>query len=250
MYEPLFLGNSEKKAIVVFIHGFMGSPRLFDGFARKVHSQGYSATSLLLPGHGKTTKAFSSSTKDQWQDHVNAEIERFSADYGKIFLVGHSMGCLLAINAAVKHSEYVQGLFLMACPLKLRIVSLISIKTLIKQVFRRRNHPMKSAYLDGSSIPLYPTLLWRSVRPIVELKKLIRITKRDLCGVCVPVTAVYALSDEVVSMRSLGILKSCLDKSCLDCITLSDSLHAYYPEHELSELEEALVTAIERSNAR
>jgi len=246
MHDPFYLENSAKKCVVVFIHGFMGGPLQFERLAQSIHAQGYSAASLLLPGHGSTVKEFSSATMEKWQDYLNAEIDRLSPNYDDVFLVGHSMGCLLAINAVVGNIRNICGLFLLACPLKLKVFSVHSLKVRLKQVFCRKRHPMKATYLNTSSVPLKPSLIWRIVKPMVELKKLIHITNNNLHGVSVPVTAIFSLGDELVSIESLDMLKNGLKQTSFDSITISDSLHAYYPEHEYSIIENSLRSAISR----
>ena len=243
-HEPLYLENTANRRIVVFIHGFMGTPRQFDEMAKIVHSQGYSAASLLLPGHGSTVKDFSSGTMNNWQEHVDAEIERFSRSNDSIYLVGHSMGCLLAINAAVKHSKNISGIFLIACPFKLRLISIHSAKIKLKLVFCRRSHPMKSVYLAASSVPLRPSLAWRAIGPYIELKKLARIAKASLGNIRAPINAVYSTADDVVSVRSLKILKAGISQAPFECLILSESLHAYFPEHEQRIIEASLKAAL------
>ena len=244
MHKPFFLENSESSSVVVFIHGFMGSPQHFEGLAKSIQAQGHSVASLLLPGHASTAKAFSLSTMEMWQDHVNTEVERLTFTYRSIFLVGHSMGCLLAINAAIKYCEKVTGLYLIACPFVLNGFSMQSLRVRLKQTFYRKNHPMKSAYIAGSSVPLTPGLIWRSIKPAAELKKLMRVTKENLCNVRAPVTAVYSPADEIVSMKSLDVLKSGLTHATFDYVALSDSNHAYYPDPEQAIIESSLLAAV------
>ena len=231
-HEPIYHENSETKNLAVFIHGFMGTPHQFDGLAESVHSLGFSTAALLLPGHGSTVKDFSSTKMERWQSHVNAEIERFSRSHQKIYLVGHSMGCLLAINAAVKHSSSVCGLFLIAGPFKLRFFSFYSTKIRLKLLFYRRSHPMKSEYLAASSVPLRPSLVWRVIKPYFELKKLARLAKGRLQDIRVPVKAVYSKADDLVATRGLEILKAGLTHAPFEYEILSDSLHVIFPEHE------------------
>ena len=250
MHEPIFYLNPENSTVVVFIHGFMGSPRQFERTAHSVHAQGFSAASLLLPGHGYSVKEFSQSTSEKWQNSVNAEIERFSLKYNKIFLVGHSMGCLLAINAADKYCGKISGLYLIACPFRLKGLSVQSLKVRLKQIFYSKTHPMKATYFNGSSVPLSLSLLWRSAKPAAELRKLMIISKANLHNIRVPVTAVYSSSDEVVSADSLEIFKTALDRTLLTTIDLSDSYHAYYPEHEQSVIESTLISAVALCQAR
>ena len=249
MHEPFYLEGIAKKGIVVFIHGFLGSPRQFSRLAQSVHLQGYSAASLLLPGHGTTVKAFSAATMEDWQNHVNAEIGRFSSNHADIYLVGHSMGSLLTINAAVEFSGHVRCLFLIACPFKLRYFSAQSIKVKLQQLFYLKSNPIKSAYLAGNSVRSSPSIIWRCAKPSAELNKLILITQDNLHKIRIPVTAIYSSSDEIVSVDSLEILSNGLGHAPFESMTLSDSLHAYYPEHERSLIESALSNAVSQAGS-
>ena len=240
-HAPLFLDNPERKGIVVFIHGFMGSPRQFDRLADAVYSEGFSVAALLLPGHGGAAKDFATGTFERWQNHVDAEIERLSTEYAVIWLVGHSMGGLLSINAAIKYSGHVRGVFPIVCPFKITTVSASSTKTRMKQILAPKDDPIKAAYLLGGSVKPSPSLLWYTAAPAVELKKLMTAARGNLPLLSVPVTAVYSTSDELTSIESLEILKTGLTGAPFDCVVLSESLHAYYPEHEYAIIEQALI---------
>jgi carboxylesterase len=245
MHETRILKNSVKADIVVFIHGFMGSPRQFDRLADVVYSKGYSAMSLLLPGHGGSLKEFSNATSAEWTDYVNAEIGLISKAYDRIFIVGHSMGCLLAINAYLKYSEYVHGLFLIYCPFKLDYLSHYAIKARLRQMFYKKTSKIKSAYRTGCSVPLMPSIIWRSIKPAAELKKLTSSTIDTLHNIFVPITAIYSSSDEVVSTDSLDVLNSGAKNSTVKSIMLADSLHAYFTENEQTVIENALIDAVQ-----
>ena len=244
MHSPKFLENSDKTNIVIFIHGYMGSPRQFDRLVEIAYNEGCSVLSLLLPGHGSTTKEFSKATMTKWQNHVNSEVERFSKEYKRIYLVGHSMGCLLSINAAAKYSEHVCGLFLIYCPFKVRYINIAAIKVRLKQLLYPKTNPVKAAYHKGRSVPLMPNLLWRNIKPASELMKLISFTREKLHNIKVPITAVYSLSDEIISMKSLQILKSGATQTSVKSIILTDSLHAYYTSEEQAVIEEALMAFV------
>jgi len=222
----------------------MGSPRQFDRLAGAVHRNGCSAAALLLPGHGGSAKDFSLGTFSGWQSHVDAEVERYSCDYKKIWLAGHSMGGLLAINSAVRFGQSVQGIFTLACPFKIITFSAHALNVRIKQVFSKKNDPIKIAYLSNSSIALSPGLLWHTRKPAAEIKKLMLEARNNLSQVRAPFVAVYSASDELTSIVSLDILKAGLTGASLESLVLADSLHAYYPEHEQLLIEQALLKLV------
>jgi len=243
-HDPIFIEGSESKGIVVFIHGFMGSPRQFDKLANSVHNRGYAISALLLPGHGGSAKNFASGTFESWQTFVNAEIKRFARDYSNIWLVGHSMGGLLAINAAVEYSGHIRGILTIATPFKLIAFSSNAARVRIKNFTAKKSSPVKAAYLSGNSIKLSPSLLWCVIKPAVELIKLIHAAKDNLSSICAPLTAVYSISDELTSIESLKILKSGLTGAPFNQLILTDSLHGYYPQHEQALIEQELTKLI------
>ena len=244
-HTPFYLKSFGDKGLILFIHGFMGSPRQADALAEVANCHGYGVAALLLPGHGGTTRDFASGTFKHWQEHVDSEIERYSRDHANIWLAGHSMGGLLALNAVVKFRDNVRGVFLIGCPFKITMFSISALKLRLKLLFYKKSNPIKAAYINSCSIPLSPSLLWRTLKPAAELRKLMAAVTEILPNVNVPVTAVYSKSDEVTAIKSLDLLKSGLRDGLCKPIILPDSLHAYYPEHEEIMINEALMRLIE-----
>jgi len=239
------LDNPPENGVVIFLHGCMGSPRQFDRLATAVHKQGRTAAALLLPGHGTTARDFAAGTFARWQSFVDAEVERFSGAYADVVLAGHSMGGLLAINAATGcsytiHSS-IRGIFTIACPFKLTTVSAYTIKVRLKQAFSRKNNPIIKSYRDGSSVPPSPSMIWHTRKPAAEIKKLMLAARENLPSLRSPVFAVYSASDELTSVISLDIFKKELTGARFEHLLLTDSLHAYYPEHEQALVEQALL---------
>jgi len=245
-HAPLFLKAPSAKGLVVFTHGFMGSPRQFDDLADAVHKEGFSAVELLLPGHGSTLEAFHVCKFQQWQDHLNAEIESYMNEYTDIWLVGHSMGGLLSLSAADKFSNdnragVIRGVFTIASPFKLTMLSGKALRVRLIMIFAKHNNPVKRAYLDDDSVPVSLSLIWRINKPFNEVKKLMNSARLILGKISTPVFAVYSVSDETVPKENLGILESELKNAPFDSLLLQDSLHAYYTKSERQEIEKALL---------
>jgi len=244
-HAPVFIENSAKKGIVVFIHGFMGSPVQFSGLIDIAYKHGYSATAMLLPGHGGKMKDFSKSTFKCWQDHVNAEIEKLAQTYTSMLLVGHSMGGLLSINAAVKFPEYIRGIFIIASPFKATIFSAAAIKIGLRKVFGRKSDPVTAAYNKSNSVKLSPNLIWGLIKPYIEFRKLSRTARGNLPEIKVPVTAVYSYADEIAPVESAKTLEAELHGVPFNEILLHDSLHAYYTDKEQTIIGQTLIEALD-----
>ena len=241
MHEAFLIEAPQPKGLVIFIHGFMGSPHQFAGFCDLLCAQHYSVAALLLPGHGKTVSAFSTGTADSWREYVLAEVERYAKQYDTIWLAGHSMGCLLAIQTAVKCPDRIRGLFLIACPFRMKIFSFQMLRVRFQQMFFPAEHPLKKAYRDGSSIPITLGLLWHSIRPTIEFMRLAESTRKLLPKMTLPIAAVYCEKDEVVSLRSAKAFRELPAQAHFSQVTLAHSHHAYFPEKDWQSMEQALL---------
>ena len=145
---------------ILFIHGILGTPNHFNKFIDIV-PEGWSVYNILLAGHGKGVDDFSAASMRQWKSQVSRQMEMLAAKYESIFIVGHSMGTLFAIDASSKYSEKVKGLFLLAVPLK-PFVRLSAIKGLLKVIFNRVKSDDKIAAATEREYSLKPDKrLWK-----------------------------------------------------------------------------------------
>jgi len=241
--EAIYRKNPDSKGLVMFIHGFMGSPKQFTELINVAYEQGYSVAAPVLPGHGGTVKEFASSTYEQWQNFTDAETERYSEDNEKIYLVGHSMGGLLAVNTAVNFDK-VCGIMMIASPFINTKTTPYTIKIRIKQVFSGKNNPIKKVYIENSGVPISPSVMWSTAAPSREVKKAIKTARANLPRIKIPVTAVFSTADELISMQSSEILKDELINAPLTEVILTESLHAYYTEPEQEIIKDALLTTL------
>jgi carboxylesterase len=249
MHEATYIENPENKGLIIFTHGFVGSPRQFDELVKHAQQHGYSTAALLLPGHGGKAKPFGKSTMLEWQEHVDSKVEEYSAKYRDIWLVGHSMGGLLSLNAAIKYSDIIRGVFLLATPFKLVIFSKNAFIVRFKLIFYKKTHPLKAAYINGSSIKPSLSLLWHSIGRSSQVRKLMSITESILPDINTPVTSIYSYADEVVSIKSLEILSGGLKNIELNNHFLKYSNHAYYTEHEHKIIENELIRLVSRGHS-
>jgi len=220
----------------------MGSPDHFDDLAELVYEHGCSTMSILLPGHGAGMREFVNSGLDDWTRHVQEEIDKVKDRYSAIFLVGHSMGGLLALNASLVKENPVAGIALIATPLKLNLKSVYLKLRLI--TFPRTNE-IKRAYIKSKSIGRSAIVFYpRIMRPIHSLFQLIKQIKQRLPEVSVPVYLFYSKSDETVSYESAKLFYEGLCNTERILFPLDRSWHAFYYEDERSIIAEKLLELI------
>jgi carboxylesterase len=222
--------HKDSDRIVIFIHGFMGSPTQFSDFMDLAYGKGFSVVSLLLPGHGKSGFAFARSTLGSWEKYLDSQLMRFSS-FKEIYLVGHSLGGLLAVNASLKFD--IKGVVLISSPLKINILQAEATSKRIRLLFNKVEQEIRQAYRESHSIgkPYFISMpFW--FRVLYQPLKLMRITKQNLPRVEVPTLVIHSEEDETASFESSAMFDELLLNSDHEMILLKDSWHAYFTKEE------------------
>lgn len=111
---------------VLLLHGFGDTPQTLRLLAENLHSAGFGVRGPLLPGHGRSIKAFANSRRAEWLEFAREEFSEFRRKYAEVSIVGLSMGGALAAVLAAEN-ENLDALVLIApylgMPLDYRVAS-------------------------------------------------------------------------------------------------------------------------------
>lgn len=86
---------------ILLIHGFTGSPAELLLLGKFLNGAGFTVLCLRLAGHGTNEKDLARTTREDW---LNSALDGYSllrGLCGRIFVVGHSMGALLALRLSL-----------------------------------------------------------------------------------------------------------------------------------------------------
>ena len=97
----------------LILHGFMGSPTSSRPMAAFLAERGVTVHCPLLPGHGELPDKLCSISRGAWLAEAEEAMAYLSEQCDEIFLVGHSMGTVLAAHLA-SHNPDVRGLIMLA----------------------------------------------------------------------------------------------------------------------------------------
>ena len=231
VHQPRFMQCNNAKSIVIFIHGFMGSPNQFYDLMEVVYRNGLSAASVLLPGHGRSKMDFVKATLQSWEQHLQKELERYQ-NYEHIYLVGHSIGGLLALSATIEGKQKIEKVVLLSTPLKVYLFNPISWFRKFCIHIGIGNNEVRAAYKNANSIgKVFPyCVLW--FRVLLQPHKLMRKLKRKLGIIKIPILVIHSKKDETVSWKSAELFDKGLTGSVHEMVTLNHSHHAYYTKEE------------------
>ncbi len=226
----------DAEGAVLFIHGIVGSPAHF----RQVIDleervpKNWSFINLCLPGHGGTVLDFGRSRLSQWREAAFRVFEELAANHENVVMVGHSMGCLFAMQIAMQYPDKVKKLFLLQVPLYvgLRWSGIWNVLRIPFGLIPEQD-VLGNAMLDSCGIKINPWLFqyitW--VPRFVELIGQVHKTAKRVGELNVPVIAFQSRKDELVSNRSAKTLRKSGKAAVVE---LEHSTHYYYtPEDQV-----------------
>lgn len=239
---------AKSDTLVLFVHGFLGSPDQFREYADVLFEKGISSAAVLLPGHGSDGRAFAKARLDDWQKHVDKAVDHYRDKYPNLILFGHSMGGLLAARASLGREDSVKGLFLLASPLQMKVTARAVKRVLCVKFGSKKldDDEITGTYRKTNSVypvSIFTYPLW--LRQTKDLKRLILATKEILPFVAVPTVSVHSKGDETVSFESSRLFEEGLSGTSCTTVILERSHHAHYFPEEGEVIQEELLKMID-----
>jgi len=100
---------------LLFVHGFADTPRIWARMADRLAASGtFRCRALRLPGSALPWSQAKHQSLALWRQAVDEEVDRLCNGSGSVWLVGHSLGGALAIDAALRRPDRVAGVAALA----------------------------------------------------------------------------------------------------------------------------------------
>ncbi len=230
---------------VLMVHGIVGTPRHFDALVPLI-PEDWSVYNILLDGHGGDVNDFSKTSMKKWRSQVTGRLKSLSENHKNIYIIAHSMGTLLSIEASLKYPEKIRALILLACPLKAQVKHRI-VRNSCALIYGKidQNDPFAVATKNATSVRT-DRRLWRYLGWLprfIELLIFIRQTRKNILSVDMPCFAFQSGDDELVSNKTLKYIAA---NPKIKISVLEKSGHFYYQDDEFKLIENTLKEIIEK----
>ena len=219
--EPFFM-KGDGSSGVLLVHGFTGLPVELFLLGKFLNDAGFSVLAPRLAGHGTSEQDLMHTNKDDW---FNSVLDGFFILRGlcdEIFVVGHSMGGLLALKLATEHK--ISKIITLAAPI------------FIDDGLGLKNLPPRE--LCGNACTFIPRKKLDDVPPAVnnvydktplisvhELVDLIAETKKILPKINFPILIMHGEEDHTAQPRSARFIFDNVSSNVKKIITVPNSGH-------------------------
>jgi carboxylesterase len=229
------------KRAIVLVHGYMGCSAQFNDLIPFIRNVDAEIIRFVLPGHETSLDQYLESGWKDWKSSVTELLDRLRAQYESILLVGHSMGGLLSICAAVESSEKIQAIVSIAMPIYLKM-SFSGMKMRIMTLFPPKGSENEQISAARNCCGVSGLTLFNSIRLLpntIGLLKIIRHTKRSLEMLSVPLVLIYSTSDEIISWKSSRFIKSRFPSA--ELVRLNKSGHFWFSKEETAKIASVII---------
>jgi carboxylesterase len=220
---PLYLPGEGKKAVLI-IHGYTGFAGEFYDLAQNIHSLGYTVSLPRLPGHGTNRKDFKATNDRDWLSHVENCYADLEAGHDEVYVVGLSMGGILALLVAARFNPKRVVLLAPAMAMHSTVFYLTPFLRFILPDQKSDWNPDQEAGEDWQTLGRE---YW-SVTMIGQLAKLRRLQKRaigELSEIHSPILLMLSEKDDSVSLKAESVIKSGLKDCPVTTEILKESHH-------------------------
>lgn len=186
---------------VLMIHGFSGSPAEMRYLGDNLHQRGYSVLGVRLSGHGTNTAEMAETGYKDWIESAEDAFDRLSRKCGKVFVVGFSMGSLLALKI-VEDGKKVDGVVVISPPMYTDFYMKVLAWWIRVWPGKTFTIGALSSFLDSKDG--YKVVAYEKVpkRKILDLLKIVVLVRKSLSKVSVPILVLQGGLDVIIPESS------------------------------------------------
>jgi carboxylesterase len=226
---------------VLLVHGFTGSPASMRPWGEFLHSKGYTVRVPLLPGHGTRPEDLNKVKWQEWPAKVEFELSELRKSCDVIFLVGLSMGGGTVLNVAASVNNELAGVIL--------VNPMIHVKGVPVELafFLSRFQKLRTSVGDDIKRPGITEWGYDALptRGVYQLLKMLRITRRSLSTITVPVQLFHSVDDHTLPVSNTEIILDEIGSTNKSRIELVNSYHVATMDYDQELIFQNSLTFIE-----
>ncbi|NTV02312.1 MAG: alpha/beta fold hydrolase [Chlorobiaceae bacterium] len=202
--------NGRRLTGVMILHGFTANLESVKPLFEAVGRTGLELFTPLLRGHGQASPdALRGVTWLDWLDDAERAMAAATGAGGKLVVIGHSMGALLALQLAARHPDLVDSVILATPPI--RIASLLApgrplhfLAPLVSMLVDRWE--FQSRFADPADAIIPENYRWAPTRTIMSMFELLEATMAVMNRISAPTLILHGRHDSSILPESAGMV--------------------------------------------
>lgn len=228
-----------KKKALLFIHGFAGGTYDYGELINDLELNGlFDIFSYTMKGHGNLV--INKVTKDDWIKDAEYNIEKLiKYGYKEIYVVGHSMGGVIATYLGSKYKE-VKKLVLAApafefCNFKNNKISFIDSIKLIPSIFK--NYTFREMMAKYFKVPL---------KTVKEFSYLVNDHYEDVKKINIPILLLWGNKDTTVPFASIKYVYDNVKSKDVELWTIDNINHGIFNNYRYQDIKDIIFCFLTR----
>ena len=229
-----------RKAILL-IHGFAGGCYDYGELTNDLESyKNFDVYTFTLPGHEKLR--IQKISKDDWLKSAETEIEKIiNRGYKTIYVIGHSMGGIIATHIASKYPE-IKKLVLAAPAFK--YFTFKNNKLDIIQSIKK----VPGLFRDYNTDIVLSRVLKVPISTIKEFILLAESHINDIKKIEIPTLIIHGIKDEIVGIDSVNYVYNNIASKSVTLIELNNLTHDLFINDRYEEVKEIILNFLTNYN--
>ena len=237
---------------VLIIHGFTATLDAVNSLIEPLEKQHLIVSVPILKGHCESSpEKLRGVTWRDWMQDADTAFHELSGKVDKVFVVGHSMGALIALNLAAKYQGEQLDSVVLAAP-AFRLVSMLGpgrplhflaplLQTFIK------SWDLNIAFSDRDEKNRSVHYLWAPTDAIMSFFDLISFTESRLHDIRCPMLILHNRNDQTVTQGSTDIAYNgvATPPSDKDVVWLERSEHQMFCDCEKAQAIDSIIKFIQ-----
>jgi carboxylesterase len=210
------------RAAALCLHGLTGTPYEVRPLAEAISAAGIRAVGPALPGHNETPERLAATSYTDWLEAARKEFHRLRETCDSVFIVGMSMGGLLAL--AIAEEESVDALVVIGTPLALST----PFAWLIPLAKYLRPMPAKSRgsdIRDPAARARHVSYRVMPLNSVHELQRLQRRVRPRLSRITAPILVAHGVHDQTASPQDAVEIRDSVSSEVREYLLLAASGH-------------------------
>lgn len=229
-----------RKAILL-IHGFAGGCYDYGDFPNDLESlKNFNVYTFTLPGHDKLR--IKKVSKDDWIKSAEKEIEKIiNTGYKTIYVIGHSMGGIIATHIASKYKEVKK--LVLASP-AFKYFTFKNNKLDIIQSIKK----VPSLFRDYNTDIVLSRILKVPISTIKEFILLADTHINDIKKIEIPTLIIHGIKDEIVGTDSVNYAYNNIPSKSVTLIELNNLTHDLFMNDRYAEIKNIIIEFLTNYN--